>query len=193
MENRDKKAILNRLALPEKEQEEISNISRYKVIQKGEYFINEGEIPRKFAIVIKGLFRYVYIHENGNEFTKGIIDENNFLSSYSAMIYNTPSYFFIEALEDAEIFEIDYECWLKVKESNPFWNGFLLTIIEKAFSVKEKRERELLLLDAEKRYEIFVTEFPNLESRVSQQIIASYLGIQPESLSRIKRRYKGLT
>ncbi|AYN02857.1 Crp/Fnr family transcriptional regulator [Flavobacterium sp. 140616W15] len=193
MENRDKKSILNRLALPEKELEELLDISFYKVIQKGDCFINAGEIPRKFAFITKGLFRYVYIHENGNEFTKSIITENNFVSSYSAMIYNSPSYFFIEALEEVEILEINYENWLELKEKNPFWNIFLLKIIEKAFSVKEKRERELLLLDAEKRYEIFVTEFPDLENRISQQIIASYLGIQPESLSRIKRKYKGLT
>jgi CRP-like cAMP-binding protein len=66
----------------------------------------------------------------------------------------------------------------------------LLNILEKGFCIKEKRERELLLLDAEKRYNLFITEFPNLENRVSQQIVASYLGIQPESLSRLRRKYK---
>lgn len=186
----DKKAILNSLRLPEKELEELSNICEHKIIDKGDYFIVAGQIPRKMAFVLKGLFRYVYSNENGNEFTKSIITENNFISSYSAMIHNSISHFSIEVLEKAEILEIDYLRWLEMKEKNSFWNGFLLQILEKAFCVKEKRERELLLLDAEKRYEIFVAEFPNLESRVSQQIIASYLGIQPESLSRIRRKFK---
>lgn len=186
----DKKAILNSLRLPEKELEELSNICEHKIMDKGDYFIAAGQIPRKMAFVFKGLFRYVYSNENGNEFTKSIITENNFISSYSAMIHNSASYFSVEVLEEAEILEIDYLRWLEMKEKNSFWSVFLLQILEKAFCVKEKRERELLLLDAEKRYEIFVEEFPNLENRVSQQIIASYLGIQPESLSRIRRKFK---
>ena len=186
----DKKAMLNSLRLPEKELEELSNICEHKIMDKGDYFIAAGQIPRKMAFVFKGLFRYVYSNENGNEFTKSIITENNFISSYSAMIHNSASYFSVEVLEEAEILEIDYLRWLEMKEKNSFWSVFLLQILEKAFCVKEKRERELLLLDAEKRYEIFVAEFPDLENRVSQQIIASYLCIQPESLSRIRRKFK---
>lgn len=190
MESEVEKSFLKHLALPEKELQELLQITKHNKIARTNYFIREGEVPLKLAFVIKGLFRYVYTHENGNEFTKNIIAEGNFISSYSAMIYNTPAYFSIEALEDAEILEIRYTDWIKLKESNPFWNAFLVQILEKAFSVKEKRERELLLLDAEKRYDIFVSEFPNLENRISQQIIASYLGIQPESLSRLKRKLK---
>lgn len=190
MENENKKSFLGSLGLSEKELQELANISQHKIIQKGNCFISEGQIPRKMAFVIKGLFRYVYTHENGNEFTKNIIAENNFVSSYSAMICNTPSYFSVEALENSEILEIDYADWLDIKEKNPFWDSFLVQVLEKAFCIKEKRERELLLLDAEKRYEIFSAEFLNIENRVSQQIIASYLGIQPESFSRLKRKIR---
>ena len=185
--------IFSCLNLPEKELGELKAISQFKKINKNDYFISQGQIPRKIAFVCKGLFRYVYIHPNGNEFTKSIIAENSFITSYSAMIHNDPSYFFIEALEESEILEIDYQNWLELKERSLFWTTFLLKMIETGFCVKEKRERELLLLDAEERYEIFITEFPQLENRVSQQITASYLGIKPESLSRIKRKKKDLT
>lgn len=190
MESENIKTVLNNLALPEKELQELLNISEPKIIHKGDCLISEGQVPRKFAFVIKGLFRYVYTHSNGSEFTKSIIVENNFISSYSAMIHNRGSYFSIEALEDADILEFDFESWLAIKEKNPFWNLFLIKMLEKAFCVKEKRERELLLFDAEKRYDIFISEFPNIENRVSQLIIASYLGIQPESLSRLKKKHR---
>ena len=65
-------------------------------------------------------------------------------------------------------------------------------MIEKGFTTKEKRERELLLLDAESRYRIFLEEFPNLEKRVKQHMIASYLGITPERLSRIRKNMNAL-
>lgn len=188
MEKGSAETILSCLNLPEKELGELEAIFLFKKINKNDYFISQGQIPRKMAFVCKGLFRYVYIHPNGNEFTKSIITENSFISSYSAMIHDNPSYFFIEALEESDILEIDYQNWLELKEKNPFWTAFLLKIIETGFCIKEKRERELLLLDAEERYEIFINDFPELENRVSQQIVASYLGIKPESLSRIKRK-----
>ncbi|WP_278008923.1 Crp/Fnr family transcriptional regulator [Flavobacterium gyeonganense] len=140
MENENKKSFLGSLGLSEKELQELANISQHKIIQKGNYFISEGQIPRKMAFVIKGLFRYVYTHENGNEFTKNIIAENNFVSSYSAMICNTPSYFAVEAMENSEILEIDYADWLDIKEKNPFWNAFLVQILEKAFTLKKKEK-----------------------------------------------------
>jgi CRP-like cAMP-binding protein len=61
-------------------------IAREKQVSAGEYFIKAGEVPSKIALVSSGLFRYVYVNNKGDEFTKGIIAENFFLSSYSAMI-----------------------------------------------------------------------------------------------------------
>jgi len=174
--------------MPEDRLKELISIGQKKRVNTGEYFIREGAIPQKFAFVTSGLFRYVYFDHKGNEFTKGIIDQHNFISSYSAMINNTPSYFFIEALEDSEIHEIKFQEWTKLLKSNPFWVNFLLKFVEKGFIIKEKRERELLLLDAETRYKNFLTEFPNLKGRVKQNVIASFLGIQPESLSRIRKK-----
>ena len=174
--------------LSEERLNELMSIGQKKVMKEGEYFIRKGETPQKFAFVSTGLFRYVYIDKKGNEFTKGIIDCNNFISSYSAMINNTPSHFFIEALEDSQILEINFHKWLILKDTSLFWTKFLLGFVEKGFIIKEKRERELLLLDAETRYKNFLTEFPSLQGRVKQAIIASFLGIQPESLSRIKKK-----
>ena len=72
--------------LPNERIEELLCIGKEKSIQASEYFIKAGETPSKIAFVSKGLFRYVYTNEKGDEFTKGIISENFFLSSYSAML-----------------------------------------------------------------------------------------------------------
>lgn len=181
------KGILSRLQIPEKEQDDLLTIFKIKKLRKDEFFISEGQVPKKFGIIINGLFRYYYLNEKGDEFTKGLILTGNVLAAYSAMLHQQKSLFFIQALEDSIILEINYHPWLTLQQQNPFWDKFLIALLQKGYCVKEKRERELLLLDAETRYRIFREEFPTLEKRIKLQIIASYLGIKPESLSRIRK------
>ncbi|MGQ3014746.1 MAG: Crp/Fnr family transcriptional regulator [Flavobacteriales bacterium] len=175
------------IELPAEEEKRVSAILKSASLAKGAYFIREGQVPRRFAFVGSGLFRYLYMDPSGREYTKNFIPEGQFLSAYSAMISSSPSHMFIEALEDSEILEIDYGLWMRLQKGHPCWNTLLVQVLERAFSTKEKRERELLLLNAEDRYRIFREEFPGLESRVRQHIIASYLGISPVSLSRIRK------
>jgi CRP-like cAMP-binding protein len=188
MENKLLLLIRNIVSLPAAEENKLLDICSTATIKKGESYIQAGQVPKKFAFIYEGLFRYLYRDAKGNEYTKNFISENNFILAYSAMIQQTPSKMYIEALENSVVYEIDYSDWLTLKNNHPGWNIFLIALLEKAFMIKENRERELLLLDAEKRYEIFKKEFPTLESRVKQHLIASYLGISPVSLSRIKNR-----
>jgi CRP-like cAMP-binding protein len=174
--------------MPPARAEELIAIGERQKLNPQQYFIRAGEVPKKFAFVVAGLFRYVYINEQGQEFTKGIIREHNFISSYSAMIAASPSNFFIEALEKAEVLTIPYAQWQLLLKRDIFWTQFLLSAVEQGFIIKERREHDLLMLNAETRYRNFLREYPDVENRVSQATIASYLGIKPESLSRIRKK-----
>jgi CRP-like cAMP-binding protein len=174
--------------LPENRVDEFFQLGRVKSIKASDFFIRAGETPIKIAYVFKGLFRYVYLNDKGDEFTKGIITENSFISSYSAMILGKPSYFSIESLEDSKILEISWKDFMQLLDQDIFWVKFLLKFIERGYMIKEKRERDLLLLDAETRYKDFLLEFPGMDQRIKQGIIASYLGIKPETLSRIRKK-----
>lgn len=174
--------------LPETKIDEFQAIGKNKSINTSECFINAGETPSKIAFVYNGLFRYVYTNDKGDEFTKAIIAENNFISSYSAMIMGKPSYFTIEALENSEVLEINWSDFKQLLDSDIYWVKFLMKFLEKGYIIKEKRERDLLLLDAETRYKNFLIEFPGIDQRIKQGVVASYLGIQPETLSRIRRK-----
>jgi len=176
------------IELPAEEERRISAILKPAHINKGDYFIREGQVPRRFAYVHSGLFRYLYMDPAGREYTKNFIPAGRFLASYSAMIHASPSHMFIEALEHSEILEIDYMQWSGLRNGDPCWNQLLVKILSHAFATKEKRERELLLLNAEERYRIFSEEFPGLEHRIRQHMVASYLGISPVSLSRIRKK-----
>ncbi len=171
--------------LPEPEEEKILKLIRPVTVRKGAYYIEDGQVPKRFGFVSEGLFRYLYRDTNGNEFTKNFLPEGSFIASYSAMVAQQPSSMFIEALEDSMIYELNYADWIELKKDHPCWNFLLIAILEKVFSVKESRERDLLLLDAQQRYDIFREEYPGLESRIRQHMIASYLGISPVSLSRL--------
>jgi CRP-like cAMP-binding protein len=172
--------------LPENKIDDFLSITGEKSINASNYFIRAGEVPMKIAFVGSGLFRYVYTNDRGGEFTKGIITENLFITSYSAMITETPSSFSIEALEDSTIMEILWSDFMQLVERDIFWLKFQLKFLEKGFMKKEKREKDLLLLDGTERYKNFLLEYPGMDQRISQGIIASYLGIKPETLSRIR-------
>ena len=178
------------MGLPEQEQDALLAISKKKNLTLGGFFIAEGQVPEKFALVLSGLFRYYYISDKGVEFTKGFILPGQVMAAYTAMQHRSPSLFSIQALEPAVVLEVNYSRWLDLQRHNSFWDKFLIAALEKGYYTKEKRERELLLLDAETRYRIFLDEFPGLDKRVKLQVIASYLGIKPESLSRIRKKIR---
>jgi len=181
-------AICSIVAIPDEELQKTLAISKLKNIAKGECFIREGEIPRHLGFVVKGLFRYYYLDLKGNEFTKAFMFENLFITSYSALIQNRESYYTIEALEDSLIVSINYHEWKKLIEDNIYWYRMFLFFIERAYCIKEAREREFLLFDAEARYISFLETYPGLEKRIKQHLIASYLGITPVALSRIRKK-----
>lgn len=173
--------------LPEEEIKKLSLHSKEHKVSKGYYFIRAGQIPRKFAFVSRGLFRYFYSHKDGREFTKGFMPENSFITSYSAMKTETETYYNIQALEDSVIATIDYDKWKQLVLNYQGWNSFLIALLEKGYLKKEKRERELLLFSAKERYQSFLSEYPDLEKRIKQHMIASYLGITPVALSRVRK------
>jgi CRP-like cAMP-binding protein len=182
------KIIKSIIDLPAEQETEVLKNCTIKHIKKGEHFINAGDIPDKFAFNLQGLFRYYYIDKKGNDFTKGFMPEGSTLSSYSAMIQKRESFFYIEALEDSIIAVLNYNDWKRLLNSHVCWKLFLISLLEKGYCVKESRERELLIHDAEERYNIFRQTFSNIEHRLKQRYIASYLGITPVALSRIRKK-----
>ncbi len=182
------KTIRNWVEVPDNSMEAFLQRVHPISLQAGEYFIKEGQVPRKFGFVTTGLFRYLYVDSQGREFTKAFFPENTFISSYTAMVGQLPSFLTIQALADSTLLELQYPQWLELRRSDACWDRLLICLLEKGYATKEKREREFLLLDAASRYKNFMEEFPQLASGVKQHMIASYLGITPIALSRIRRK-----
>ena len=157
---------------------------------KGEHLVRQGEIPDKLAFIAEGLFRVYYITEEGDEKILVFREEGRMLSAFSAFLQNKDSWFGIQALEKSELLYISLNDYRQYLQEDPCWQVINSRYVEMIFIEKEKRESEFLSDDAETRYKKFLRKYPDLENRISQYHIASYLGITPVALSRIRKKIK---
>ena len=184
--------VMNKMyPVPNEEMEAVQQLFTRVKQRKGSFFVSEGEIPDAMAFVVSGLYKYYYIDRNGNERIKHFSRENEFLSSYASLITRTPSLYYIEALEDSELLIIQYADYNKGVLHNSVLQNVARVYTERMYTIKEQREGSFLKESAQERYLRFLKEQPELIERVTQKNIASYLGMTPESMSRIKRQAAG--
>lgn len=172
--------------IPDDELRHVEKIVRIKYLKKGDLFIKAGDVPEFCGFICKGLMRVFYIDEHGRDFTKLFNREFDFISSYAAFIERSESHLNVEALEDTTVCVINYDTFRMFTERHPCWLKIYIKSLEKFYVIKERREGYLLWCDAKTRYKQFLSDFPGLEKRVRQYYIASYLGISPVTLSRIR-------
>jgi CRP-like cAMP-binding protein len=159
---------------------------------KKELFIREGEVCNQLLFIHKGAFRYFILHE-GNDLTKdfAIDNQNPFCTSFTSFITQKPSQIWIEALEDSIVWTWEEAYVSQLFQSHPGWTLFAKKMSESLYVRKEKRELDFLKLSSEERYQQFLIDFPQFHQRIPQYLIASYLGLTPESLSRMRARIFG--
>jgi CRP-like cAMP-binding protein len=166
--------------------DKLGKMAKSLTVKKDEFFLRAGEIPHYIGFNVSGLLRLYYIDYNGIETNKHFCFENTLVISYSAFLLRGESKLFIQALEDTQLFVIDHATYSELLNSHIGWQIAARKLAEMLFILKEKRESELLINTAQERYLQFLEDYPNLEQRLNQYHIASYLGITPESLSRIR-------
>jgi len=183
--------IMNKLnqitPIPDEEMKKFLLLCKKALYKKDEYFVKAGDKQIHVGYVLNGLFRIFYIDMDGKEYTKNFITQDDNVMVYNSMLKGEPSNLYIQALRDSEVFLINYNEWQKLAENQICWQIVFRKITEHAYLQKEKRESDLLFFDAETRYLNFKKEFPGLEKEIKQYHIASFLGMSPETLCRIKK------
>jgi CRP-like cAMP-binding protein len=158
----------------------------YKKIKKGEFLYVPNEIATEIGFVIKGVYRVYYLIDE-KESTRFIGSENIFATSVPSFTTQKPCIEYVEALENMELLMLSYQNLQKMYEISPKWERFVRILAEYSYNEQQKRIYSLIALTAQQRYEQFTKERPDLVQRVPQYIIANYLGISPETLSRIRK------
>ncbi|WP_025761452.1 Crp/Fnr family transcriptional regulator [Dyadobacter tibetensis] len=166
----------------------LKNIFREQYLKKGAYFIEEGIIAKEFGFLKEGVIRAFYRTDEGVEYNKHFFTKNNMVGGYSSLVTKLPNTICQQALTDCHILIGDYQKIIDLLDEHQDLERLLRKIAEHYFVAKEKREVEIVLLEANKRYAIFQKEYPQLENLIPQYHIASYLGITPTQLSRIRKQ-----
>lgn len=154
----------------------------------GQHFVKIGGIPDRIGFVISGLFRVYYNTEQGDERILVFRGESRFLSAYRSVLENEPSWYGMQALVPSFLICMHLKEYKRLMTESSCWREVTRKYVEDIFIEKEQRERDLFSLDVTTRYLNFKKRYPDVEERVSQYHIASYLGITPQALSRIRKR-----
>lgn len=165
----------------------INLLFKKRIIKKGDFFLADGQVCKHAGFIEKGLVRY-YINADGEEKTYEFGQENNFVCNYESFLPQTPSSKIIQALEDCEMRVISYAGLQVFYRSVKGAERFGRLVIEQVFVQLLQALSSLYTDTSEQRYQKLIREHPDLLQRVSQYHIASYVGVKPQSLSRIRKR-----
>ena len=156
-------------------------------LRKGELLTRNGEVCRQVSFINRGLLRMFYLVD-GKEICVGFGKENDYLAQYDSFLTGQPSIGNIDALEDCELINLSYDNVQALYAAEPVFQIFGRKIAEMLFLMISSQTNELLTLTPEERYKALLQDEPYIVQRVPQYMIASYIGITPEHLSRLRRK-----
>ncbi len=185
-------SILNNInryvSLTKVEEEKICSIIKTSTVKRRQYIIQPGFVCQSRTYIVEGAFRVFHLDEEGKEHTVSIGVEDWFVTDFFSYINQTPAQNYAEALENSLIFQMHYEDIEPLcKEIHNLSEYFRLTT-EKAFAHSRRRVISSISLTAEQRYDEYAAQYPHIVNRVPQYVLASYLGMSPEFLSKIRNR-----
>jgi CRP-like cAMP-binding protein len=175
------------LRLTEDEQAVIEGKFHHKRLRRKQYFLQEGDVCKQIAFVVKGAARMYSIDNKGHEHIVRFALETWWLGDHESFNLLTPSRFHIEMLEDTDLLVITT---VNAHELRDQVKGFDLTIkaMDKQLAVAtQKRIHASISMTAEERYDDLVKTYPQFLQRFPQNMVASYLGVSPETLSRMRK------
>ena len=173
--------------LTEEEFDYCKSLFTPKKLRKRQYLLQEGDICRYQAFVEKGILRSYTIDDKADEHILQFAPEGWWIADLSSFLTGEPSIFNIEALEDAELLLLSRSSWELLLQNVPKFERFFRILIQNNLIATQRRLLQSLTQSAEEKYNDFTDTYPECVLRVPQRMIASYLGISRETLSRLRK------
>jgi CRP-like cAMP-binding protein len=177
-----------KVLLTDEEKEFIKNYLTVKKIRKRQYLLQEGDVCKSVAFVEKGAMRLYRVNEDGSEHIVWFALEGAFMTDLYSFLTNEPSIYNIDAIEDSELVMITRSASDELRKRSPKYQEYIFQATSEAYIQLEKRITSTITLNLEERYKELTTVYPDIIQRLPQHMIASYMGLNPETLSRVRRR-----
>ena len=155
-----------------------------------EHFLTEEKVCTEIGFINKGCFRTYYLAD-GKEINTRFVFENDFVVDYDSFLEVKPSRYFIEALENSEIVTFNLQALLNAYDQSRNWERFGRIMAEQSYKLTTSRVESFLFLNGEQRYLDLLKKEPQIFDRIPLYHIASYLGMERESLSRLRKKIAG--
>jgi CRP/FNR family transcriptional regulator, anaerobic regulatory protein len=178
----------NRVTLTSADKEQIANYFEPITVDKNTILIEEQKTPQYLYFITKGFLRLFYYDEQGDEVTTLIASPNWFVTPFLQFIHQQPSTENLECITDCELLRASRGKLMELIDANESFKKFSLVIFEQAIASTQQRANDLATLSAEQRYLKLLDTQAEIIQNVPIQYIASYLGIKPQSLSRIRKQ-----
>lgn len=176
-----------KIDLTVEEMEFCKSVFKPKKLRKKQYLLQEGDVCKYQAFIERGIVRTYTVDEKGAEHILQFASEGWWTADLSSFISGEPSVFNIEAIEVTDLLLINKSNWETLMETYPKFERYFRIIIQNSLVATQKRLMQSLTESAESKYISFTRVYPNCVQRVPQHMIAAYLGVSRETLSRLRK------
>lgn len=181
-------SLAHHISLDSTEIQTIQSLIETTTFKRGQFLLQAGEACLYEYFVLNGVVRAFYVNEQGEEHTTFFSTEGWWTGNLKSFVKGTPSSFFLQLMESTEIIRLNKASIEKLYEDVPKLERYFRILLQNRLISVQDRVSGHLSFTAEERYINFRKKYPNLEQRISQKYIASYLGITPAYLSRLRKR-----
>lgn len=180
--------VAKHVRLDKAEEEFFISLLQYKKVKRKEFLLKQGQIHKAECFIIKGCLRKYTIDHNGFEHIVMFGIEDWWMGDPQSFLSQTPSNFFIDALEETEVLQISRSNLELLYQRVPKFERYFRLLLMNAFIAMQNRINQNLSFTAEQRYEDFAQRYPLMEQRLPRKQVAAFLGITPVFLSMLRRR-----
>jgi len=182
-----KKYIQSKQPVTDEQFDKASSSLVTRKVKKETILLKQGDVCSQVFFIAQGLVRAYTLDDTGKEHIIQFGPEDSWVADRNSFYFKEPAMFYVDTIEDSEIVYVGHEFYDKANTLIPGFSGFNIMALHNSIRFMQRRINLLLGATAEQRYLDFIQLYPNLTLRVPQWMIASYLGITPESLSRVRK------